>query len=564
MALAQQTDPVEDLRILLPGTMAIEENPAALNYRKENLLKAVDNLKSISDMRRALSLSEWKDQDIRVNQKLSQVDQEVRAVIGKKIEQIIEQMVEKGSPTDQVAVATMIGEIGPKIRSVKPNDFHGFARELTPYLVALSKSQDSQVRQAAGRALGNINPDPASAISALSALLKSPVVEDRRAASEALGELVRNVAQLHKKGSVQTGVDALPPDIMEASARVVGPGGECSKDSDAVVRRNGMEAIYQAAATLQDLVPKPDEPTLLPPSTRLWSDAEKRMVQEATQKYQADKALYQPLIDAFKEQAENLARTVADPDAEVRITVRHALDMIATARLRLLRYEWSIPNPNVPKDNLQAPTDALALALRPSMLIIAARTGDPDYRVRRGSLDFLESLEDAAGPAVPRIALALGDRDLFIRWAAARTLGKIGPIQPELTVPRLAKLVQVSQDTDVRETAAGTLRRYGTVARAALPDLIGGLNVGEPAAQEAIMKAIISVGGDDAKLALPQLKLTLRSPTATLRRAAAETIGLIGPAAVDAVPDLRALLNDDDSAVRAAASEALVNIARVR
>jgi HEAT repeat protein len=253
-----------------------------------------------------------------------------------------------------------------------------------------------------------------------------------------------------------------------------------------------------------------------------------------------------------------------DPDAGVKIGVRRDLDMLATVRLRMMRYEGSIPIAAEAKAEGKAPSDPLALALKPALLVIARKAADPDILVRRATLDFLESMEDAAAPAIPYLVAALGDPDLFIRWAAARTLGKVGPVETRLTVPPLGVLVRPGEDTDVRETAAITLQRFGPAARAALPDLIAGLRKGEEFALIAIMKAIISVGEDDAKLAVPALQRILRNPTAALRRTAAESLGYIGPNAVGAVGDLGALLSDDDATVREAASEAMVNITRPR
>ena len=43
------------------------------------------------------------------------------------------------------------------------------------------------------------------------------------------------------------------------------------------------------------------------------------------------------------------------------------------------------------------------------------------------SIDALEMLGDQALPAVPALTRALADPDLFVRWAAARTLGKMVP-----------------------------------------------------------------------------------------------------------------------------------------
>jgi HEAT repeat protein len=67
--------------------------------------------------------------------------------------------------------------------------------------------------------------------------------------------------------------------------------------------------------------------------------------------------------------------------------------------------------------------------------------------------------------------------------------------------------------------------------------------------------------GQDAAIAVPDLLLCLKHPQWEVRRAAAQSLGKIGPKAEQAVPHLLNLKNDRSRVVRAAVEKALALIA---
>src|SRR5262249_23211141 len=71
---------------------------------------------------------------------------------------------------------------------------------------------------------------------------------------------------------------------------------------------------------------------------------------------------------------------------------------------------------------------------------------DRDWKVRLAGLDILEALGPAAMPAGPAVVKALDDPNRFVRWAAARALGKIGAAEPARAVPALARLLREGDD----------------------------------------------------------------------------------------------------------------------
>jgi len=569
---AQQYDPVENLQQVLKGLTGTDPSDEVLRHRKAALSEAATQLKNISDLRLALALPEWKDNDKDPSTGqptlLARVDQEVRATIGKRLQNIVQNAVDKGDSRSRLAAANLVGEIGTSIRGLALDDKSGFARSLAPSLVALMELNDPLVRQAAARALGKTNPEPQLAVKALAEMLKSKNVGDRRAASEAQADMVRLIFQASKKTGVQAGVQATDEDVVHCAAAVVPATGACLKDSDVVVRRKGLEALVQAASALRDLMPttgtgSDQNREQMPPIGRPWTVKEREFVKMAVESLDKKEELFAPLLIALKDQGGAIAKALSDPDDKVRVLSRRALELMGSARLLLNRVREVIPTEKDGTQPTKRRDDVLKEAIEPGLMEFTKRVRDPDVRVRAATVEFLESMEDAAAPAIPTLLLALTDKDRFIRWGAVRTLGKVGKVQTERTVPAIAALLNPDEDPDVREAAATTLRGYGSAAKAALPALIGMLNVGEAEAQEAVLKAITGVGGGGTKEAIPALIKSLQSSSANVRRLAAEALGRMGHLALSALPDLGARLQvEEDSNVRLAICDAILEITR--
>jgi HEAT repeat protein len=289
-----------------------------------------------------------------------------------------------------------------------------------------------------------------------------------------------------------------------------------------------MEAVEQAAGALCRLVLDPPVPLVEPEPNG------------GTARLEKERAELLPLILVLKDQALGLIGGLSDSDPQVRLSARRALENMAIARYELARREPptllrtaggshdAFPH-NVGGRNGEAPTvrtaasDPLIDALGAPMATLATGAYHPDVRVRLAVIDILESLGPAAAPAARALVRALTDPDRFVRWAAARTVGKIAPAEAESVVPALARLLG-DPDPDVRLAAAAALERYGPAARTAVPGLIGALKAQDEDFRLSAIRALRSIGLE-ARPAIPALTAAASDPNPRVRQLAAELLG---------------------------------------
>ena len=189
---------------------------------------------------------------------------------------------------------------------------------------------------------------------------------------------------------------------------------------------------------------------------------------------------------------------------------------------------------------------------------VIASLSDPDVRVRRAAVDLLETLDREAAPAAGKLVQALADPDRFVRWSAARVLGKLAPAEPTMVVPGLTRLLNET-DLDVRISAAQSIAQYGPAAKLAVPALTSKVTVGDPESRVAAIHALQSIG-KDSEMAIPAVTLALGHGDLRVRMAAAEFLGQLGPMARSAVGALRVAMLDEKLEVRSAAGDALLDL----
>lgn len=562
-------DPVEELRQALKIPVRDPmKNPGELEFRRRNIEERIKALRTVGDLRRALQLqAAWRaddegDPDIR------KIDLPLRVQVAERFRESLRAAMKSPDASAQLAAADLLEDIGSTLQDSGDNH-GGVARPLTKDLVALLKAPNARVRASAAHALGRINAEPALAAPALGQMLqteKDP--ELRRAAATGLAGLVNTVLQLRKSTSTGASANLLtatPEEVTAVCLADLPQVGPAVADPDVQVRRLAIDAIQLCAAALADLVPVGDTTTgttePLPPVDRPWTKEEQTQVDNYRKKIAADRAELMPLANALQSQGRAIARALTDPDPAVRLTACRALDEVAHTHDKLQVRDATIPVQDGARPKTDGPLAKLVLANLPA---IDDLMRDPDPRVRLTLLDALFMLGAEAKPAVPTLVRALADPSLFVRWSAVRVLGKTGPVNADESVPAIAALLR-DPDLNVRVAAAGTLERYGTEARAAIPQLIRAVASGDAEMRLSAIQTLAAMGSV-ARPAIPALIGALTYDDDRVQKAAAEALGRgrFGAAARSAEGPLRQAMNDDDPEVRKAASEALLNILQAK
>jgi HEAT repeat protein len=532
-------NPVRDLRQTLQAPV---RNMNDLILRQNTLAQRATALQTLVELREALLLEEWRDQD--ADEAIARVDREARNAIVHRFEDLLNAVLQRGDARSRLAATNMLRELDGNLRGV--NRQGGAARAVGPALVATLRHEDPALRESAMLALGRIDPDPAVAVPAIDGQLRAPGVAERRAAALGQLELVRALARSLKDRDPRAIREAR--DLVTRSGCAVLPVAARSLgDPDVEVRRLGLAALDELVATLADVigVPRPAAVLDVGEPERYRGEVE------------AEAAELQPLTACLAQRLPALIAALRDADPEVRLAAHHAFESAAAVTLRLqFRLDSAFWPPPVPGQT-PPPRRIVPLwqALCQAVPTLVQGVGDTDVRTRRAALGVLEILGPGARPAVPALTQALADADPFVRWAAARTLGKLGPVAPETTVPALARLLS-DRDLDLRLTAASALARYGPAARAAVPALVQATWTGDVEERVAAIRALEAIGPDPHAV-MPALSIALQHPDHRVRQAAVELVGRLG-STTETANLLQLAACDPDLAVRKAANDGLL------
>jgi len=566
-----RADAVDDLRQTLQSRLKElrKPNQTILEHRRALLQKQADNLRTMGDLRRALALKEWKGS-------APEIEAEIRHQIGSRLIKAYQDVIKNGDVTQRLAVGSSIAEIGPTIRSlsvikgdkIEEGDPAGFGRSLTPEVIQLTQDKDRGVREQALRALGTIFPKPQDAAPVFKNALEKESPDPKRIAAEGLEQMVRVATFLERPGQSETSAKAFQGDVLDTVAAVLGANSVGLQDPNPRIRAQCLRNIQAAAEATANLIRIGEgfSSENFPPEGRKLNVDEKNYILNLHDVVANEIKEFSPVLTALREQGPALARSLEDPDNGVRFAAVDALENIGNARVRLKKKVLSVPL-ITPMENggdrgireLLASNDILEKFIRNNLAAITNLLNDPDVKIRRKAVDFLDIIEDAATPALPLLTKSLQDPDRFVRWSAARAISNIAPDKAAVAVPGLAKLLS-DPDLNVRLAASKTLKEMGPVARAAVPALAIAVNSGDVEARLAAMEALQSIGPEFGKAAVPQLIEALTNFDPRIRRTAAKTLGDFGPAAFAAIPVLRRMLGDQDAEVRVHAGDAILAI----
>jgi HEAT repeat protein len=499
-------DPVEDLR----QTLKVADG--SCRDREQTLKGAVEQVRNVNDICRALVLKEWRDDDL--DEGIAAIDRSYRGILGHRFEVAVRERLRGGDAVSQRRTLDLLAADDQMLRDAL--DKTAVGRRLGPELVKFIDSGPLEVRTAAASAVAQLDVDADAVVPAFSKLLDSKELSLRAAGASGLATFMR-ASSLRSKTRSPRATD--PNDTVRVAHAVVPAAGRWLNDSDARIRRLCMDAVEQAAGVLCRRALDPPAPLVEPEPNG------------GTARLEKERAQLLPLILALKEQAFGLIGGLSDSDPQVRLSARRALENMAIARYELARRGPSAPAlPRMGEARTgEAPgaqtaaSDPLLDALGAPMATLATGAYHPDVHVRLAVIDILESLGPAAAPAARALVRALTDPDRFVRWSAARTLGKIAPAEAESVVPALARLLG-DPDLDVRLAASAALERYGPAAATAIPGLIGALNAQDAEFRLLAVRALRSIGLE-ARAAVTALNAAASDPDPRVRQLAIDLLG---------------------------------------
>ncbi len=621
-------DPVETFRqaLLLENNKSIinyknrlENDPIALklalDFRKANLKKAADGLKTTSDISRALMLIDWPRSsrnyvdptyENRYDRGAREIEREVREELAKRLVKEVRAAIQEEARSEadaarQIATANLVGETMNSVGDAQDDNLLLY-KDLDPLAKDLARLVDAPnplVRNAAARALGRFPNSPKIAAEALQQLLKpTNPVATRRAAADGLLSLVQTVSsnlpvrssepgvsvqETRRVGSVFT-LDAVAA-LLRQAVKAASTGLE---DPSVEVRRLCASALKQSAETLayeiKILVPVSASEISLPPTERATSPNEKERIEERREQINESIQLVMPTLRMYRNQGPALLRAALDPDPEVRLAARRTLDSLAQARELIEKLRDSVPPKATIEKKGDADKDAPDLVdpnkrgkdarlPRVSKLLKtvsylpgqdkvekkdAAEDKDvPDLKKEESDEDKEDKDEDPIGKLLKFVGEGIvrsGFRDpnAPARRASVEAIEAMGTAAEEF-IPRLVELLK-DPDVFVRWISARALGKMAPRrAELVVPALVGMLDDVDLDPRSTAAKALGQYGPSAAS-AVPALSARLHKGDAEFRLAVMKALEGIGTDAASTLPNLTRSLKDTDPRVRAAAA----------
>jgi HEAT repeat protein len=548
------TNPLEELHKALRLPVGDPASADDLAFRRANLEKRVKAL-GAAELGAALRQDGWRDRD--PDDAVAALDRAVRDILIERFAALLRQALQKGAVVDKRVAIAQIAELGPQVPA-RNGGRSGLAREFSADLLAAMKDMDAGVRAAAARALGKLNPPLKEASAALAEALAAEDAGLRQAAADGLLAFLSSMRDQVKRGSQYW--DVTPAEMAEVAAVLVPIAGKGTNDKDLQVRRTCLETIRLAAVLLEEMVvelahaEQEQLEALLTPGRKL-NAAQRADVAREIELIKSERALLLPIARALAAQVPALIRNLGTEDTGVVLATCTAAEALPPAQRRLQRKAAQLVLFD-DKKPAKAPEDPFGPELPKLVPALAALAAHKEVRVRLAALYALEELEGGAAPAMDVLVKALQDGDPFVRWAAARVMGKMAPAQSDKAVPALAKAL-ADENGDVRATAAAALERYRSAAKEAVPALAKAVASGEPEMRVLAIRALGAVG-TEAKPAVPDLAKALTAAEPEVRLEAVRALGKLGPTARPARDALLKLLDDPDVEVRRTAAEALL------
>jgi len=286
-----------------------------------------------------------------------------------------------------------------------------------------------------------------------------------------------------------------------------------------------------------------------------------------------------------------LARVLESSDQNFCIEAAQALAAVgpgaAGAVPALIKQLTDPRTPQVEKESMLDAIAAIGPAAKDALPTVMKLVGDKEPALRVAAAAALGKIGSSSPESVKRLSNALNDSRLAVHVAALKSLAQMGPVaasvaddvktylgtshEPAANVWAAAVLVSFSVDADAhlkfilaalkdktptarfaRVAAIDAIGVLGAKAQSAVPDLRDALKDksvvsrnDRSTVRERAARSLGRLGGETARLAIPALTEMLRDSDPNARRAAIESLGMMGPIAVVAVAKLRELSRTD-------------------
>ena len=193
----------------------------------------------------------------------------------------------------------------------------------------------------------------------------------------------------------------------------------------AVQAKKGLATFKASAVAWHNLVSDPLDTKTLPLGVPL-GDRRRRELADHAARVAAEFKMFDPLRALHQQHSAVLHAALKDGDEGVLQEAAGAVEELAVVRLRLRALVASAPV--LDKAGAAQPValpDVLGEELRPAVPLLARNLGHASVEVKLAMLYALETLEQDAAPAAAALAKAMDDANAFVRWGAARALGRM-------------------------------------------------------------------------------------------------------------------------------------------
>lgn len=253
-----------------------------------------------------------------------------------------------------------------------------------------------------------------------------------------------------------------------------------------------------------------------------------------------------------------LAQATRDGSQHANTTAAASLKSIdlTAARLVMTHFISRLQDPDVQQRRTAcAVLGSLGPVAKPAILPLLAVTNDPDELVRRNALTSLASIGIPSAPIAASLIAGLHAPSSLVRHTAVAQFAFTTPVPPEAEEP--LKSLLADQDRAIAGLARSALDKPRPDDAAHIQSL--GLMVEQSTARDYALHQLAQLG-PLAVQALPAVVPMLQDERPLVRYLAAETLGAMGPIAKAAIEPLRQRREDPDPVVRASIADTLVTI----